>query len=85
MLRLGEHSVGTCVPHPAEVLVSERPEKHGVFYPRGYVIVIFDSEDKAESVRRRLLDGGYDEDDVHILDTERVRKGTSEDLKHLAL
>jgi hypothetical protein len=64
--------------------VSERPEKHGVFYPRGYVIVSFGSKADAEKVRRLLIDGGYDEDDVQVLDTERVLHGTSEDLKQLS-
>jgi hypothetical protein len=65
--------------------LNERPEKHGVFYPRGYVIVTFESQANAEQVRRLLLDGGYDEEDVHLLDTERVLKGTTEDLKGLSL
>ncbi len=63
--------------------MSNRPEKHGVFYPRGYVIVTFDSAEAAENVRRRLVDGGYDEDDVQLLDTERVKQGTSDDLRQL--
>ena len=66
--------------------MSERPEKHGVFYPRGYVIVSFDSqaEAEAEKVRQLLLDGGYDEEDVHVMDTERVLAGTTEDLRGLS-
>jgi hypothetical protein len=76
--------LATTVPNPAEVPVTQRPEKHGVFYPRGYVIVSFDSQEKAEKVRRLLIDGGYDEDDVQLMDTERVMKGTTEDLKQLS-
>jgi hypothetical protein len=34
-------------------------------------------------VRRRLVDGGYEEDDVQLLDTERVKQGTSDDLRQL--
>jgi hypothetical protein len=64
--------------------VSKRPEQHGVFYPRGYVIITFESAQKAEDVRRRLLEGGYEEEDVEVMDTERVKRGTSEDLKHLS-
>lgn len=64
--------------------MSERPEKHGVFYPRGYVIVSFKSRADAEKVRGLLVDGGYDEGDVHVLDTERVLAGASEDLKQLS-
>ena len=64
--------------------MSERPEMHGVFYPRGYVIVTFDSGASAEQVRRLLVEGGYDEGDVHLLDTEQVMRGTSEDLRQLS-
>jgi hypothetical protein len=38
----------------------------------------------AEKVRRLLMDGGYDGADVHVLDTERVLKGTTADLKDLS-
>lgn len=65
-------------------MLSERPEQHGVFYPRGYVIITFESPANAARVRQLLLDGGYDEEDVHVLDTERVLKGTTEDLKGLS-
>ena len=58
-----------------EVSVSQRPEKHGVFYPRGYVIVTFESAEKAADVRQRLLEGGYDENDVQVMDAEQVRQG----------
>jgi hypothetical protein len=54
--------------------VSKRPERHGVFYPRGYVIITFQSAQKAEDMRRRLLEGGYEEDDVEVMDTERVMR-----------
>ncbi|HWB39962.1 MAG TPA: hypothetical protein VG500_01825 [Gemmatimonadales bacterium] len=64
--------------------MSDRPEKHGVFYPRGYVIVSFKSAADAEKVRGMLVDGGYDEGDVHVLDTKRVLEGTTEDLRQLS-
>ena len=64
--------------------MSQRPEKHGVFYPRGYVIVTFDSAANAEKVRQLLVNGGYDEGDVQVLDTRRVMQGTSDDLKELS-
>ncbi len=64
--------------------MSERPEKHGVFYPRGYVIVSFAGRADAEKVRGLLVEGGYDEKDVHVLDTQRVLEGTTEDLKQLS-
>jgi hypothetical protein len=67
-----------------EVPLKQRPEKHGVFYPRGYVIVSFESQANAEKMRRLLLDGGYDEEDVHVMDTARVLAGTTEDLKELS-
>lgn len=54
--------------------MSKRPERHGVFYPRGYVIITFQSAQKAEDMRRRLLEGGYEEDDVEVMDTERVKR-----------
>jgi hypothetical protein len=63
--------------------VNQRPEQHGVFYPRGYVIITFGSQADAVNVRQRLVEGGYDADDVQLLDTERVMQGTSEDLKQL--
>ncbi|MGH7580209.1 MAG: hypothetical protein ACREM9_08555 [Gemmatimonadales bacterium] len=64
--------------------MSQRPEKHGVFYPRGYVIVSFKSPAEAQKVRTLLLEGGYDEGDVQVLDTERVLAGTTDDLKQLS-
>jgi hypothetical protein len=64
--------------------MSDRPEKHGVFYPRGYVIVSFKSRPDAEKVRGLLVEGGYDENDVQVMDTQRVLEGTTEDLKQLS-
>jgi hypothetical protein len=64
--------------------LSQRPEQHGVFYPRGYVIVSLKSEADAQKMRQRLVDGGYDEGDVHVLDTARVLAGTTDDLKNLS-
>lgn len=62
----------------------QRPEKHGVFYPRGYVIIVFKSQADADKVRQLLVDGGYDDEDVHVLETDRVMKATTEDLKDLS-
>ena len=64
--------------------MSSRPEQHGVFYPRGYVIVSFKSRADADQVRSRLLDGGYEEGDVQVMDTQRVLEGTTEDLRQLS-
>jgi hypothetical protein len=48
------------------------------------VIVSFESEASARQMRKLLIDGGYDEGDVHVLDTERVLEGTTKDLKALS-
>jgi hypothetical protein len=64
--------------------VSQPPRKFGMFYPRGYVIVTFEHEEGAKRVRQQLIDGGYDEDDVHLMDTKRVLEGSSSDLEHLS-
>ena len=63
---------------------AERPEKHGIFYPRGYAIVAFKTAKDAERMRQLLVDGGYAEDDVHVLDTEKVLKGSGQDLQNLS-
>jgi hypothetical protein len=60
------------------------PKQFGMFYPRGYVVLAFRSEDDAERVYQLLVDGGYDEDDVHIMDRARVLEGSSADLEHLS-
>jgi hypothetical protein len=63
--------------------MSQRPTKFGMFYPRGYVIVTFSDAAAAELVRQQLLIGGYEEDDVQLMDTKRVLEGSSEDLEQL--
>jgi hypothetical protein len=63
--------------------LSERPEKLGIFYPRGYAIVAFRAPKDAERVRQSLVDGGYAEDDVEILDTEKVLHGSGQDLENM--
>jgi hypothetical protein len=55
-----------------------------MFYPRGYVIVAFNSEDNASRARQQLIDGGYDEDDVQLMDTKRVLEGSTADLEQLS-
>lgn len=62
---------------------STLPRQFGMFYPRGYVIVAFEKAEQAERTRKSLLEGGYAEDDVHIMDTARVLAGSSADLEHL--
>jgi hypothetical protein len=73
-VRFRGHFLATVHHYKPEVPVSKRPERHGVFYPRGYVIITFQSAQKAEDMRRRLLEGGYEEDDVEVMDTERVKR-----------
>ena len=63
---------------------NERPQKFGMFYPRGYVIVAFAGEEPARRVRKLLVDGGYDEADVQVMDTERVLEGSTADLDQLS-
>jgi hypothetical protein len=73
----GGKRAGTAAPAKQEHLgtlgapLSERPDDP-VFYPRGYVSVCFESQADAEEVRRLLLDGGYDEKDVHVMDRATV-------------
>jgi hypothetical protein len=63
--------------------IKELPRQLGMFYPRGYVIVAFRSQEDAERARQRLVEGGYAEDDVQIMDTARVLEGSSQDLEQL--
>lgn len=59
------------------------PTQFGIFYPRGYVVVALRSQEDAERMRWSLIEGGYDDDDIKILETELVLKGTSADLEQL--
>ena len=63
--------------------MSQRPTQFGMFHPRGYVIVAFDNEATAELVRQQLIDGGYDEEDVLLMDPDSVLKGSTADLEQL--
>jgi hypothetical protein len=63
---------------------SKQPRQFGMFYPRGYIIVAFQSGADAERTRRSLIEGGYAEDDVRLMDTNRVLEGSSADLEHLS-
>ncbi len=44
----------------------------------------FREQEEAERVRPFLVDGGYDDEDVHVMDTARVLEGSSADLEHLS-
>jgi hypothetical protein len=59
------------------------PTQFGIFYPRGYVIVALRTPEDAERMHWTLIEGGYAEDDINILDTKRVLEGASADLQHL--
>lgn len=59
------------------------PRQFGLFYPRGYVIVVFSTPEAAEQLRRALTEGGYDDQDIKILGTARVLAGTTANLEQL--
>jgi hypothetical protein len=59
------------------------PTQFGIFYPRGYVVVALRTPEAAERMRRSLLEGGYAEDDIKMLDTQRVLEGATADLEQL--
>jgi hypothetical protein len=59
------------------------PTKFGIFYPRGYVVVAFRTPEDAARMQWSLIEGGYAEDDIELLDTKRVLEGASADLEHL--
>lgn len=60
------------------------PRKFGMFYPRGYVILTFERRQEAEQVAKLLMEGGYDDEDIWIMDTDKVLASSSEDLKNLS-
>lgn len=59
------------------------PKQFGIFYPRGYVVVALRTMEDAERMGQALRDGGYEAEDIKILDTARVLAGSSSDLEHL--
>jgi hypothetical protein len=59
------------------------PTQLGIFYPRGYVVVAFRTPEDAERMQWSLVEGGYAEDDIKMLDTQRVLEGASQDLEQL--
>lgn len=62
----------------------EAPRKFGISYPRGYVVVAFRTPEAAEQMRRSLMEGGYDDEDIKVLDTARVLAGSTADLEQLS-
>ncbi len=59
------------------------PTQFGIFYPRGYVVVAFRTPEDAQRMQWSLIEGGYAEDDIKLLDTKRVLEGASADLEQL--
>src|SRR4051812_9598816 len=53
------------------------------WYPRGYVVVAFRTPEDAERMQWSLVEGGYSESDIKLLDTERVLEGSTADLQQL--
>jgi hypothetical protein len=62
---------------------SSPPKRFGVFYPRGYVVVALRTEQDAERMRWSLIEGGYNEEDVMLLDSERVLELATAELEQL--
>ena len=62
---------------------SKPPTQFGIFYPRGYVVVAFRTPEDAERMHWSLVEGGYAEEDIRILDTHRVLEGATADLERL--
>ena len=49
-----------------------------------HVVVALPTQNAAERMRRALVEGGYVDDDIQMMDTERVLQGASADLEHLS-
>lgn len=60
------------------------PTQFGIFYPRGYVVVALRTAEDAERMKWSLVEGGYAEDDIKILDTKLVLEKASADLEQLS-
>jgi hypothetical protein len=59
------------------------PTQFGIFYPRGYVVLAFRTPEDARRMQWSLIEGGYDEDDIKILDTKLVSEKAGKDLEEL--
>jgi hypothetical protein len=75
-------------PQPGNAMAKQRqesspPKRFGVFYPRGYVVVALRTEQDAERMRWSLIEGGYDEEDVMLLDSEKVLELATAELEQL--
>jgi hypothetical protein len=54
------------------VLRPEMVNVWGIFYPTGYVVVMFPTEQQAEQVGRELVSGGYDREAILFLSPETI-------------
>jgi hypothetical protein len=54
------------------VLLPEMVNIWGIFYPTGYVFVMFPTEQQAEQAGRELVSGGYDREAIMILSPETI-------------
>jgi hypothetical protein len=63
---------------------SKPPTQFGIFYPRGYVVVALRTAEDAERMKWSLVEGGYAEEDIKILDTKLVLEKASADLEQLS-
>lgn len=57
----------------------------GLFYPVGYLVAAFPTQEEAERVRRDLITGGYDQADVQLYSCEEVTKATEQNLSQAGI
>lgn len=53
----------------------------GIFYPRGHMVVVFQSEEGARKVQQDLLTGGYDPSDCALVPAEEVARSAQKNLE----
>lgn len=53
----------------------------GIFYPRGHMVVAFQSEEGARKVQHDLLTGGYDASDCVLVPAEEVARNAQKNLE----
>ena len=52
----------------------------GIFYPRGHLVVAFQTDSDAQRVRQDLITGGYDPDDCLLNESEDVERDARQNL-----
>lgn len=57
----------------------------GIFYPVGYLVAAFPTQEEAERVQRDLLTGGYDDADVQLYTCAQVAAATKENLNNTGI